>query len=328
MAEARRPLRVLFISPFCVEKCGEAEFGRIWCRELRKLGVDMVEWDGCWPTVYNRGTGHQYMPDDIDTPGAYDLVHVNWGPANLGHYQPQHFPAHLPLSIYLCDIPPWSTTTLHPLAQERGVVFASEEVPGAVNLKHRAQSYDGPWPDPAVFREALRAGEVVVGIGGGVRGDSGSGLVIELAKKRGWRVSLPGEGSPSGWLSTEQEIARLASCTFNACWYMSTGRNVSMGATFLLAARRPMLLSSSSMFSYLWPYAGEIYISKDAEDDEKLEVWCDTILEGIALGGEKRPGGRRWAFGERSVLDELSWPLAARRIKVEWEAAVERRRRA
>lgn len=320
-------MRVLFISPFCVERCGEAEFGRIWCRELRKVGVDVVEWDGCWPTVYNRGKGHQYMPDDIEKPGAYDLVHVNWGPANLGHYQPQHFPPHLPLSLYLCDIPPWSTTALHPLAD---VVFASEYVPGAVDLQHAAQPYEGPFLEPEVFRKRVtvrgssaREQEVVIGLGGGIRGDSGPGALIALAEKRGWRVSHPGEGSPSGWLPTDEEIARLASCTFNACWYANTGRGVSMGATFLLAAQRPMLLSSSSMFRYLWPFEDEIYISHSGGEDEKLEWWCDTILAGIARGEEKRPGR---TYGGRSVLEELSWARMARRIKAEWEGAVERKR--
>lgn len=286
--------RVLFVSPQRLG-CGEAEFGRLWARELRKVGVSVHEWDGSWPAVYQRG--HVYLPDDLR---QYDLIHLNWGPANMGHYLPSHFPRGKPLSLFLCDVPPHSSTDLQLFAD---LVWATEPAENATVIKHHLPPYQGPFvlPPPP---EKPRIGIT------GIRKDSGTQLVRDLCAARGWELS---ESSPK-WYDTDEEIARLASCTLNVCWYKETGRGTSMGAAYALAARRPLILSGSSMFDYLEPWRDEVYRSHE-RGPAALAALVGRVLDDITERRDRQPS---------RVLTELAWGKLAREIKARWEGVVGR----
>lgn len=288
-------MHVLFISPQR-PGCGEAEFGRLWARELRKVGVFVHEWDGAWPAVYARG--HRYFPEDL-TP--YDLIHVNWGPANMGHYLPAHFSRNKPLSLFLADVPPHSSTELHLFAD---LVWAMEPAENATVIKHHIPPYQGPFFS---LPERVTIGTT------GIRGDAGIEALRSLCARRGWILS---ESGPQ-WRSTEEEIERLAQCTLNVLWYHSTGRGTSQAAAYCLASRRPLVLSASSMFDYLEPWRGEVYrLGGDPEEDPGLLEWAVVgVLEDIRRGQDRQPS---------TVLRDLAWEKLALRIKLEWETLVSR----
>lgn len=280
-------MKVLLVSPFSNPRCGEAEFGRIWARELRAVGVQIFEWDGYYPAVYDRG--HRYMPADAH---LYDLIHVNWGPANMGHYQPEHFPSGVPLSVFLCDVPPNSTCLLHDRAD---LLMSAEWYDGAEHIPHGIPTYEGPFgPVPT---------GVTIGTTG-IRDDQGSTALQDALRLRRWGTN---NVDPSVWLPTDEEIQRLSRSTFNACWYKETGRGISMAATFCLASRRPLLVSASSMFDYLRPWEHEIYF---APPDSSVQTQLDMVLYDVHRGIDRRP---------QSVLDELSWKNNAMKIKHLWE---------
>lgn len=290
-------MRVLMVTPL-IDRCGEAEYGKIWARELRAAGVDVVEWDGAWPAVYHRG--HRYLPEDLS---GFDIIHVNWGPANMGHYLPDHFPVGKPLSLFLHDVPPNSSTTL---VEHANLVMAFEpaEIADLEVIDHAVPTY---YPE-IVVRDAQR---IVIGVTG-LRDDPGMKMVAEVCRERGWHLNAPG----IHWLSTEEEIDRLARSTVNVCWYQTSGRGKSMAAMFCCAARRPLLLSGSSMFSALWPYQDEISISHDSSYEElrfSLDLIINAdILDLISNSAILGPIPNR-------VCTELSWSRCAAKIKRLWE---------
>lgn len=282
-------MRVLFVSPFSNPRCGEAEYGRIWCDEMEKLGVTITRWDGYYPEVYRRG--HKYMPRNAAT--GYDLIHLNWGPANLGHYLPQHIPDGVPLSVFLCDVPPHISCPLWDRANIRLSVAPAE---GCTQIGQGVPLFTGPFgPVPTTITIGLTH----------IRDDSGTTTLRETLQSRKWELNC---GDPAIWLSTNDEISRLSCSTFNVCWYHNTGRGVSMAAGFNLASRRPLLVSHSTMFEHLLPWEDEIYM---APLGASLNEWLDKVLYDIHRGQEKRP---------RRVLEELSWARVATHIKQLWES--------
>lgn len=285
-------MRVLFITGLGHWICGEREYGSIWARELRKLGVEIREWDGY---------GGHTLPGEREL-RAIDLIHVNWGPSNLPHYQPEHFPPEIPLSVFMHDVEPHSHC---PLASRAELLMSYEPSAGSIVLDHAVPTYDGPFPEPPK--------QITVGLTG-IRGDRGREMVIDECEKRGWKVSTPGwwgsVWSRADWISTEQEIMRLASCTLNVCWYHTSTRGKSMAAMFCVAARRPLLLSGSTMFSALWPYDDEITIVREAEGDAPLYYSALAGRLESALTWQRRPN---------AAVHELSWARLAQRIKKLWE---------
>lgn len=86
-----------------------------------------------------------------------------------------------------------------------------------------------------------------------------------------------------------------------------------MGAMFCVAAKRPLLLSNSTMFSCLEPYttSGMIYNIYRCEKEptpENLRLWVAPIVE----DGDK-------AFRPDQVVRDLSWEKLAHHIKALWE---------
>lgn len=288
-------MRVLSIAAFGNIKCGEREYALLWNRELRKLGVEIDEWDGFYPTAKERG----YFPPNV---GEYDLVHLNWGPANLGHYVPEMVPKGLKLSIFLHDVPPNSTCLLQDRAQ---LLIAHEPGPGFHVINHAIPPYAGPF--------LHQRHPICVGVTG-LRADPGMGMVQHVCAEWGWDISLPKWVKGGPWITMEEEIARLATTTFNVCWYQTSGRGKSMGAMLAAAARRPLLLSGSSMFSVLIPAFGhEIYHVKGGQPDwtvDTLAFYMDAVMKDIEAGVAPVP---------QDCLVDLAWEKTARKIKDLWE---------
>lgn len=290
-------MKVLYISPLGNPRCGEKTYGQIWVEALRAQGVDVHEWDGWYPHAKEHG----YLPPDAN---SYDLIHVNWGPANMGHYLPEHIPSGVPLSVFLHDVPPNSTCSLVPRAQ---LLMSYDPMEGSHVIDHAVP--EGPFPkDVATFPKDA----VVVGVSG-VRNDPGHYMVRDLCARRGWIFNAPTwwDGSMGGvdgpWLDWRSEIARLSASTFNVCWYQTTGRGKSMAAMFCVAAQRPLVLSGSTMFSALEPYSNELYQTSYFDAPWLEDVTTDVLRDNCELVPSR-------------AARELSWTHCATRIKTLWES--------
>jgi hypothetical protein len=256
------PLRVLYISNESSVRCGVRAYGEQWVAACRRAGVSVTTFDGSYTHIK---TIDNYLPTDaLD----YDVVHLNWDPQTINHYLPQHLaPIADRFSLFLHDVPPNSTCPVIDLARW---VWSYEPLDGSVVLPHGIPPTPDalPPPDPPV----------VIGLTG-IRRDPGIGQVQELCAARGWTVNQPAwwtdEGQP--WLSTDDEIRRLARSTVNVCWYHTSGRGKSMAAMFCLAAQRPLVLSPSTMFSALHPYGEEIVIGATT-DIQGLEACVQQAL--------------------------------------------------
>jgi hypothetical protein len=271
----------------------------MWVRELEKLGVQIEEWDGSYSHVKEAG----YLPPGV---GKYDLLHLNWDPQTINHYLPQHFEGAPPLSLFLHDVPPNSTCPVWDSAKLR---MGYEPYPGLVQLDHAIPPFHGP------FNEKLE-GPIRVGVTG-VRNDPGFGMVEDLCKREGWELSRPAWQTGGSWVSMEEEIARLATCTFNICWYHTSGRGKSMGAMMCAASRRPLVLSNSTMFSCLEPYQDELYQCKGDANGVNLERMAEVVLGDLEDGLEVGVGV---AKVPNKLLTDLSWARCAQRIKSLWES--------
>jgi hypothetical protein len=278
-------MKILVVSNFSGPSCGVAEYGRMCVEALRRAGHAVLEWDGHYPAIYEKS----YLPLDADT---YDWIHVNWHPVTLNHYAPQHFPPRSPVSLFLHDLPPWSTCPLWDRAQVR---FAAEPYPGTVHLPYPAvQVVDLP-PPPA-------SPPVIVGWTG-IRGDGLEDLQA-VARRRGWTLN-----TPVGWLGTHAEIRRLRHSTLNVLWYHHTGRGQSLALMTAAAARRPLLISASEMFRTAWDYPREVYRAGYDPAPSLLEPAIDAVLDDVWKGQARIPD---------RLVEELSWARAVARMEVAW----------
>lgn len=282
-------LKVLFISNFSMMRCGVRMYGDLWVQALRDAGVQVDKWDG----TYDRVRAQNYLPLDA---AEYDLVHLNWDPQTINHFLPEHFSGVRRLSLFLHDVPPNSTC---PVAGIATLKMAMELGEGITVIDHAVPVLEVPAFTPSPVP--------VIGTCG-IRADAGVHEVEELCRRRGWIFNGPSRG----WLTTEDEIRRLGMSDVNVCWYHTSGRGKSMGAMFCVAARRPLVLSDSTMFSNLWPYKDEVYFGDPARcayglDVAELERQVEEALE------EKR-------VPERARV-ELSWTRRAEEIKALWERA-------
>lgn len=287
-------MRILFIAAFGNTRCGERLYADLWVEALRKKGVSIDLWDGWYPAAKENG----YLPDNAR---EYDIIHVNWGPANMGHYLPQHFPPGPKVSLFLHDVPPDSTTTLWHIADLR---MAFVDGPGLVQLHHAVPEY--------VPKSQPPEGIIRVGVTG-IRGDPGPQLVEKVCLERGWEISAPLWWSGGAFLSTEEEIERLASCHINVCWYQTSGRGKSMAAMFCCAARRPLVVSGSSMFSNLWKYPDEVFVDYRTHDDSgTIPQYYDNDLYFYLWNPTtyKKPS---------AICHDLGWSKLADKIKTLWE---------
>lgn len=296
----RKPIHVLFVTNSATERCGVRIYGELWMDALRRAGVEITEWDGTYQSILARGGA--YLPVRLD---RFDLIHFNWDPQAINHYLPEHFPAEIPLSVFLHDVPPNSTC---PVAGRANLLMAHEPGEGITVIDHAVPTY----------RSLVGVAPGVIRVGtSGIRDDPGVALVEAVCKQEGWVHSRA--GSKGRWLTTAEEIDRLAANTVNVCWYQTSGRGKSMAAMFMVAAERPVVLSGSTMFSNLWPYATELLLWAHTHDDQHqptadyqdLAILRDLIT--CAAGAPVNP----WKAGVG-----LSWARRAGEIKGLWEGVV------
>lgn len=297
-------MRVLVVGPFSNPRCGEAEYSRNLVLALRGIGVAVSTWDGYYPNAHANG----YLPPDV---AFYDLIHVVWGPANLGHYLPEHFPERVPLSVFLADVPPHVTCLLWDradiLVSVHGKLERGEWVPeveGTYLIEHPAPEALAPlYPLPNRIRVGVT----------GIRNDPGHGMVRELCEQRGWEFSAP---DPARWLSTQEELRRLEACHVLACWYQERERGISMGVGYCMAAGRPIVLSPSRMFNHVRRWPGEFYWGRyyfEAELERQIEHALDDLEVGLARLPDKS-------------YRTLSWKGTAHHLVALWEQTISNKR--
>lgn len=293
-------MKILFINNVTTERCGVRAFGEQMVKALERAGDVVTVWDGTYTTVTQFG----YLPPDLD---RFDLIHLNWDPQAINHYLPEHFAGGPPLSLFLHDVPPNSTCPVYDVARW---TFAHEPCKGTIVIPHAVPPTPRALPP---VREGISIGVT------GIRSDPGMAKVQALCEQRGWRVNLPAWHTDGGsWLSTDDEIRRLARNTLNVCWYQTTGRGKSMAAMFCCAARRPLVLSGSSMFSALWPYEEEIYFPQFFCLPDYHEREWETELEGLIAGVLHDLDLAEAQIPDR-VCDELAWDRVITAVRGRWE---------
>jgi hypothetical protein len=287
-------MKILHISNHSVVRCGVAEYGRQWSAALRALGHQVDDWDGYYPSVYAR---HQigsegYWPETI---GAYDVVHLNWQPGTLNHYTPEvwgwlrEYPRLPLLSVFLHDIPPWSTCAIADLAAVRS---AFEPWADAIVMPPPCLP---PWPavplapTPTIGRTGI--------------GQDGAATLADLCARHGWILS----DSDPIWVSNDAELARLARCWVNVVWY-DVQRSRSSAASLIACARRPTVLSQCSRFDHLRPWKQEF-------------AWASpTSLEETLVGLMRDVETQQTLVIPTFAVEALQWPTVIAPLMAAWEA--------
>lgn len=288
-------LNVLLITNDSSTRCGVQLYGEIWAQTLRTLGCTVDIWDGTYPVVK---AAERWIPEST---AAYDIIHFNWDPQTINHYLPQHFDGFEDrLSLFLHDVPPHSTCPVQGIARW---VWAFEPVAGGMVVPH------GVPPTP-LGMPAATMHPITIGVSG-VRKDPGMDQVADLCRRRGWRLNAPAWQAGGAWLSTEDEIRRLARSTVNVCWYHTSGRGKSMAAMFCVAAGRPLVLSNSTMFSTLAPYDDADGIFHGGS------IHAETLAATVHTALVHADRGRHIA---RRVSHDLAWTTILAPVVAAWEA--------
>lgn len=284
-------MKILFVTNASMERCGVRLYGAQMIDALRGAGIEVQIWDG----GYEHCRQEDYLPRGVPD---YDLIHFNWDPQAINHYLPQHFAGYPPLSLFLHDVPPNSTC---PVQGEARWLFSFEPTPGSIVLPEAVPTTPADLSMPP-------SDHIRIGVSG-IRNDAGFLQVREVCTAHGWETSEPRWWSGGPWLSLEDEIRRLAACHVNVCWYHTSGRGKSMAAMICCAARRPLLLSNSTMFSALWPYRDEITIGRDYKAlEDLLEACVEDAKDEAELG----------AVPDR-VCRELAWSEVIKPVIAAWK---------
>jgi hypothetical protein len=281
-------MRVLLVTNLSARRCGIQNFGVQTATALRLAGAEVTEWDGCYSAIYEK----PYLPLDA---ADYDVIHFNWHPVTINHYGPNHFPKGPVLSLYLNDLPPWSSC---PVFDRADVRFSAEDHPSCVTLPYPIADWVTDLPDPPK--------EFTVGWSG-VRGDG-----AELLHKVCANLNAATNPPDGLWRSFDDEVRRQARSTVNVLWYHEQ-RGISGGASQAAVAHRALLLNDSRMFAHFWPYEKELYFCRrpcnlnpasHLTNMLKL-IWVDWIN-----GALQYP---------TTLLTDLSWSRAATRMLEIWE---------
>jgi len=282
-------MRVLHISNHSSGRCGVSLFGLQCSAALRAEGIDVVDWDGHYPPLHAREEQGlpSYLPNELHT---YDVIHLNWQPATLNHYQSGMFPAGIHHSVFLHDLPPWSTCVFLDRMNTR---FALEPFEGATEI---------PPPAPDYRSSVQRASAVTIGRSN-IR-EAGRDQLADICRRYGWDFN---DSSPE-WLTEEQEVDRLAKSWVNVVWY-TENRSRGSAAMVCAAAGRPLLLNSESQrFGHLHTYSDVVYYRRlDQLEDALIE-----IVEQVSLGLATVP---------TRMADDFSWRKAAKKMIATWRSA-------
>lgn len=297
-------MRILNISNHTTQRCGVAEFGRQLSQAVRDAGHEVTDFEGGYPACHARG----YFPEDWYT---YDVVHLNWQPNTLNHYQPEVFGAAMQLapdrlardfpqlSVFLHDLPPWSTYNLVEFAGKQGggrgmVVSALEPHPLVdVVIPPPCLAYR---PNVTLFEQPT--------IGRTGIGDAGLAMLETICDRHGWVLS----NSSPDWVSNEDEIDRLARCWVNVVWY-DYDRSRSSSASIVATARRPTILSECTRFDHLLPWLTEFHW---CADEPQLEGDLVDLIGLVARA-------QRLRNVPSACVDALQWPLLIQPLLQAWE---------
>jgi hypothetical protein len=283
-------MRVLLVTNLSAPRCGIQNFGVQTAIALRNAGAQVTEWDGCYQAIYEK----PYLPEDAIT---YDVIHLNWHPVTINHYCPDHFPRGPLLSVYLNDLPPWSSC---PIFDRADVRFSAEPHPRCITLPYPIADWIEDLPDPP---DTFTVGW------SGVRGD-GAELLRDVCGDLGVATNPP----DGVWRSFDDEVRRQAQSTVNVLWYHEQ-RGISGGASQAAAARRAVLLNNSRMFAHFWPYEKELYLYREPcnlDPASHLKFMLEEIWTADQNGTIRTP---------YSMLTELGWSTAAARMLDVWQAA-------
>jgi hypothetical protein len=258
-------MRILYVTDWSTQRCGIAAFGHEMVQALQAdPELEVTVWNANYPHLHaleEKGLP-AYMPADAED---YDVVFMNWHPGSCNHYLPQHLPTKPVIAAFLHDLKRYSWC---PYEERIDLPFASEPNPeGWIPMAYPCSDYDPPvkWQpgDP------IRIGW------SGIRGD-GKGDILQLCEKYGWQPNIPSER----WLSTEEEIDRLALSTVNVFFYRS-GQGRASAVMKAVAAQRPIVLSNSPMFDYY-------------RENFQLDFWWvedleATLCNAVVCWGDKIP---------------------------------------
>lgn len=298
--------KILLLSNNRTERCGVALVGRHLLQACQQAGLKMLAW---------HSTPAEPLPAQAD---EFDIIHVNWHAATVGHLKVQDFPAGPKLSIYVHE-----PASLCNLVERADLVIASESKLVGAEPK-RLEVLLPPCLDYSPL-STWDGAELTLG-STGIRRDGldwVAGAVerqhVELQEQDGplgfgevhpgaWRLA-PSSQDPDGWLSDEAEIERLASCAMTVFHYHSGNSGQSYAAMLGVAARRPMLLNHNRMLEHLWasPEAQEeLYVV----DDVASGIY--QVVQDLRDGKEKRP----WKLAKAR-----SWGRAVEKLG-EWWASL------
>ena len=258
--------RIAVVSNWQSERCGIQAFGE-------DLGSALV------------GAGFRVDGRLWTEASSQDYTIYNWHP----HTADVWFVPEGPCTVIAHEVPPhveWPSWFIRPDVW----VLVGEPYAEFTQLHYPILDYESPcYP--------VKGAPFKVGITG-LRGD-GVDLIRQVCGKNQWEFSH----SPTDrFASRQEEIDRLASCDVIALWYWATGRARSLALSVALAARRPLLLSQSTMLDT----AKNHFLPQLPWTDD-----LDTIAEYI----KELP--HNWEVYERG-LHQQRWHRAIRFMRERW----------
>jgi hypothetical protein len=295
-------VKLLLVSNSATERCGVAQYGRHMLDAAMTAGIQAASW---------HSTPAEPMPDP-DLVREFDVVHVNWHAAKVGHLKEKDFETARHLSVFVHE-----PSNECPLVEWADLVVATEEM-------HMAISRVLPPPCLDYFPQSTWDGlEVTLG-SSGIRRDGldwVEGAIdrqrVELMETDGvpgpgevnphaWRL-CPSAKDPDGWLSDEAEIERLAQCALNVFHYHSAYSGQSYAVMMGVAARRPLLVNHNRMLRHIWDEEGveeEVYVVDDVAEG------IHQVVRDLREGRERRP---------LRLAEERSWSMAIEKLRGWWE---------
>jgi hypothetical protein len=288
-------MRVLLLSNSGTERCGVAQYGRHLIEAANVTGHDVEDYDASYPRT---------VPTWAK---AYDVIHVNWHAATVGHLTPDMFPPGVPVTLFLHE-----PAHICPLEQIAKVLFSTEKP----EREHGGNFVLFPHPCPLYVpqtRWTLDEYGWRIGLTG-IRRDGAEWVESAVAAQNAELLAQdgplePGEvhpgawslsesaRNPDGWLSDEGELERLASCALVVHHYHSNYSGQSYGVMMSVAAGRPILLNTCRMLQNLLAEP-ELYV----EDD--VAAGIEQVIRDIRDRKERRPirlwDSRRW---DRRFMD-------------------------
>ena len=82
-------MKILLVSNHATERCGVAAYGRHLFNAVQDTGIHVAPW---------HSTPETPLPDEA---AEFELIHVNWHAATVGHLKVGDFPAESKLSTRL-----------------------------------------------------------------------------------------------------------------------------------------------------------------------------------------------------------------------------------